>query len=190
MSDGPHKSLPMRPGWKKFAERAAKAAFEPDQVADAAAPALEGDWNEEVAPHIAAVRNLLGDKKQGSLPFGDQNTAELEALRRINPGNTLWRAVIDGVADAVVNGLAGTDALVSGVTSALLDRGARGIRQVEEHYLRRTDESRAVRVRTRMEQGISSTPIAGLARRLCGLDPVHAAVQPRKLEGLDDGVRF
>ena len=47
MSDGPHKSLPMRVGWKKFAKCADKAAFEPDQLADLAIPALEGDWRPE-----------------------------------------------------------------------------------------------------------------------------------------------
>ena len=33
MSDGPYKSLNMTPAWKKFAEWAHKAAFEPDEVA-------------------------------------------------------------------------------------------------------------------------------------------------------------
>ena len=35
MSDGPHKSLNMRSGWKKLAERADQPAFEPEHVADA-----------------------------------------------------------------------------------------------------------------------------------------------------------
>jgi hypothetical protein len=35
MSDGPHKSLGMRPGWKRFAKRSDKAAYERDQVAEA-----------------------------------------------------------------------------------------------------------------------------------------------------------
>lgn len=87
MSDGPHKSLPMRPGWKKFAERAAFAAFDCDQVAELAVPALEDDWNDEVAPHIDALRNVLFDERQGRL-LGQQNTAELEQLKRLNPGNT------------------------------------------------------------------------------------------------------
>lgn len=190
MSDGPHKSLPMRPGWKKFAERADKAAFEPDQVAEAAIPALEDDWQEEVAPHIGALRNVLGDDSQPSL-FGAQNTAELEQLTRLNPGNSLWRGVVDGVAQAVAEGHAGPDALLKGVTEALLDRGARRVRQVEEHYLRRTgDDNRAVNVRTRMEDGVARAPVEGMARRVLGLDSGNASDQPQKLQGLDDGVRF
>lgn len=188
MSDGPHKSLPMRAGWKKFAERADKAAFEPDQVAQAAIPALEGDWEEEVAPHIAALRNVLGDNRQGSL-FGNANTAELEAMKRLNPGNSLWRAVVDGVAGAVAAGRTGQEALLEGAVNALLNRGARGVRQVEEHYLRRTSETRAQGVRARMESGIFQAPIEAMVRRVLGMTAGEA--QPsQKLQGLDDGVRL
>lgn len=188
MSDGPHKSLPMRPGWKKFAERADRAAFEPDQVAELAVPALEEDWREDVAPHIGALRNVLGDAGQRSL-FGDADTGALEALKRLNPGNSLWRAVVDRVAQAVAEGQDGADALLHGVRNALLDRGARGVRQVEEHYLRRTEESRAQRVGRRMEDGLSRAAVEAMARRVLGLD-AGSAPQPKKLQGLDDGVRF
>ena len=81
MSDGPHKSLPMRRGWKKFSARADKAVFERDQVADAVGPALEGDWKQDVAPHLAAIRDVVGDSEQASL-FVDQSASELEALKR------------------------------------------------------------------------------------------------------------
>jgi hypothetical protein len=187
MSDGPHKSLPMRPGWKRFAERADKAAFDPDQIAQLCCPALEGDWQEEVAPHLGALREVLGDNQQGSL-FGSQNTAEIEALRRRNPGNTLWRTLIDAAACAIANGRASADALLEATASALLDRAARGVLQVEEHYLRRAGASRAAGVRTRLEEGLSRARIDGLARRLIGLDSGAAPKQVPDFRGLDDGV--
>ena len=188
MSDGPHKSLPMRAGWKKFAERADKAAFEPDQVAQAAIPALEGDREEEVAPHISAVRNVLDDNRQGSL-FGNAKTTEIEAMKRLNPGNSLWRAVIDGVARAIAAGRPGQEALLEGAADALLDRGARRARQVEEHYLRKTNEGRAQGVRARMESGISRAPIEAMVRHVLGMTSGETQ-QSQKLEGLDDGVRL
>jgi hypothetical protein len=188
MSDGPHKSLPMRVGWKKFAKCADKAAFEPDQLADLAIPALEGDWREDVAPHLGALRKVLGDDNQPSM-FGCANAADLETLKRLSPGNSLWHAVVDAVAQAVTGGRSGEDALLDGVTKALLDRGARGVRQVEEHYLRRTKEAHALKVGKRMEDGISSAPIEQTARRLLGIDRDAASRTP-KLQGLDDGVRF
>jgi hypothetical protein len=187
MSDGPHKSLSMRAGWKKFAKCADKAAFEPEQLADLAIPALEGDWREDVAPHLRALCKVLGDSDQPSL-FGGANTAELESLKRLSPGNSLWHAVVDCVAHAVAGGLTGQVALLDGATKALLDRGARGVRQVEEHYLRKTKESRALRVGKSMEEGVSSAPIEQMARRLLGIDRDPASARTPKLQGLDDGV--
>src|ERR1051325_3292554 len=189
MSDGPHKSLPMRPGWKRFAERADLAAFDCDQVAELAIPALQDDWNDEVAPHIDALRNVLFEDRQGLLS-GAQDTAELEQLKRLSPGNTLWRAVIDNVAQSVANGLTGPQALEKGGTDALVDRAGRGAVQVEEHYLRRTgDEQRATDVRARLDEGFARASIEGMARRVLGLESGNGPGQPQKLQGLDDGVR-
>lgn len=187
MSDGPHKSLPMRPGWKKFAERADLAAFDCDQVAELAVPALEDDWNDEVAPHIDALRNVLFDERQGRL-LGPQNTAELEQLKRLNPGNTLWRGVVDRIAQGVADGLSGKEALEKGVTDALKDCAGRKALQVEEHYLRRTgDEQRATDVRARLDEGFARASIDGMARRVLGVES-SASGKLQKLQGLDDGV--
>ena len=48
MSDGPHRSLPLRPGWKRTAERADTPAYEATEVTRAASRALEDDWRAEV----------------------------------------------------------------------------------------------------------------------------------------------
>ncbi|MDP1701733.1 MAG: hypothetical protein Q8L53_12350 [Aestuariivirga sp.] len=189
MSDGPHKSLPMRKGWKKFAEHADKAAFELEQVADAAIPALEGDWWEDVAPSIDALRKIVGDTRQFSL-FGNISMEAIEALKQNNPGNSLLCAVVDGVVRAVASGQTNEEALLSGAIAALIDRGARAIRQVEEHYLRKAGANRAYDMRTRMEDGISRAPVEALGRRMLGFDPRIAPLKPQKLQGLDDGVRL
>ncbi|MCY4635508.1 MAG: hypothetical protein OXG04_13560 [Acidobacteria bacterium] len=41
LSDGPHRSLNMRRGWKRLAERAANAAFDDNERRDALAGALQ-----------------------------------------------------------------------------------------------------------------------------------------------------
>ena len=74
--------------------------------------------------------------------FNTRASSELESLKRANPGNSLWCALIDNVIQAVLAGHAGRDALLAGARAALFDRAARGICQVEEHYLRRTTEAR------------------------------------------------
>jgi hypothetical protein len=43
MSDGPHRSLPMRNHWRNLAERAAKAVFSPQEVSEALPYALHRD---------------------------------------------------------------------------------------------------------------------------------------------------
>ena len=67
MSDGPHKSLGMRPGWKKFAKRADKAAYEPDQVEEALPDALGDDWRAERCGELVdEIRAALDDGRQRS----------------------------------------------------------------------------------------------------------------------------
>lgn len=189
MSDGPHKSLPMRKGWKKFAERADNAAFEPEQVADAAIPALEGDWREDVAPSIDALTKIMSEIPQLSL-LSNSNREAMEALKQNNPGNSLLCAIVDGVVHAVASGQTGKEALLIATVAALIDRGGRAIRQVEEHFLRKAGANRAHGMRTRMEAGISRAPVEALGRRLLGLDPSITQLKPQKLKGLDDGVRL
>ena len=83
MSDGPHRSLPMRPAWKKLAERADKAAFSAEEVRDALPAALAEDWRKEIPDSIVwKVREILSDSQidffwirglKNSNYFGEKN---------------------------------------------------------------------------------------------------------------------
>ena len=80
MSDGPHRSLPMRPGWKRVAERADNANFEAEDVTRCVVPAIEQDCSEEMSP---AFINDIADicrRWDGSL-FKPDMASEIEALR-------------------------------------------------------------------------------------------------------------
>ena len=44
MSDGPHRTLPMRHAWKQLAKRADKSANDSRDVADAICPTLVANW--------------------------------------------------------------------------------------------------------------------------------------------------
>ncbi|WP_128089524.1 hypothetical protein [Bradyrhizobium viridifuturi] len=189
MSDGPYKSLNMTPAWKRFAEWAHKAAFEPNEVAGRVVPALEETWRDEGCGEIVrAIRSIVGDARQIDM-FGQDKSVELEAARRdLSAGHPMRRLIVDHVMQSMASGKRGIDAICDGVESALRNRAARGPRQVEEHYLRKqSPEAMATRIRNRMEDAVASAPIAALARRLCGLD---ATIQPQsvKQQGLEDGV--
>lgn len=188
MSDGPHRSLRMSRGWKKLAERADNKAYAPEEVRDALPDALEQDWRSEVPNSVLRhVHDILGDN-QSSL-FGEQRAERLEALRREAAGYALGSALIDHAIDAAMRGRSGDEALRDAASGALLDRAARGARQVEEHYCRESTLNRATDVRARIESGVAQLDINEIAGRLVGTDKSERP-RPVKQTGLDDGVQL
>lgn len=185
MSDGPHRSLPMRPGWKRVAECGDNRAFEPEEVGRAIIPALEQDCRGEMTPQF--IDTFCGLYQ--SL-FKDDLASELEALRPA-AGCGIGHVVLDNAIQLAAAGETGADVPVKAVTDALTDRAARGARQVEEHYCRESTAPRAHAVRARIEQAIgdSAAAIAGVARKILKVDS-GPSVRPVKQQGLDDGVRF
>lgn len=189
MSDGPHRSLKMRPGWKKVAEFADNRAFAKEEVSSAAVSALGDDWRSEVPDSVVeCVREVLGGQ-QDSL-FRDQKMMQLEAGRRISAGHGLGQVVIDCAVHRVASGATGADAAVEAVADALAIWGSRHGRQIEEHYCRESTDRRAQNVRARIEEGIGGASLHGLARQLLKLDSAPVPRTPPKQTGVDDGVRL
>lgn len=191
MSDGPHKSLPMRADWRKLAERADRPSFSPEEVAEAVGPALEGDWSEEGCDSlVTALSELLSLGQQGALPLGDAHTALEGARRQLVDGSPLRRLVIDHIQLALTVEQNPGDALRAGVENALRERGARGRFQVEEHFHRRTkNQERSAGVGKRIEDAISRHDFGALARKCLGEDSGPRA-RVTKNDDLDDGVRL
>ncbi|WP_137104626.1 hypothetical protein [Azospirillum argentinense] len=189
MSDGPHRSLPMRPSWKLLAKIADNTIFAPEEVCNTIVPALMQDWRADIsAALLSRVRHVFEDE-QGSL-FKDQKIAQLEALGRLTAGHGLGRTFLDCAIEALTHTGSTPEALLDAVRNALLDRAWRGARQVEEHYYRKSNEPRALNVRSRINDGIKDAPLDAFARQLLNLDPVPAWCPPVKQQGLDDGVPY
>ena len=189
MSDGPHKSLNMKPGWKRVAERADLAAFEPDQVSDKLMCALQEDWAEEGCDElIRGIKEIIGDTQQASL-LDENKAGELESARReLSAGHGLKQLILDSVIEALDSGGDGSDALQKGIQNALTERAARGALQVEEHYHRKSNEKRAVNVRSRLNQAIERAPVGDFSRRAAGLQTQVPIAKAQKQQTLDDGV--
>src|SRR5215472_10713054 len=102
MSDGPHRSLPMRLGWRRVAESADNEAFGYDEIRDAIPPALEQDCRGEMSPEfISSFKRVC--EEQASALFKDGLGAALEGLRKdAKPG--LERTALDYAAKAACNG--------------------------------------------------------------------------------------
>lgn len=188
MSDGPHRSLPMRRGWKRVAEWADNQVFEREQINNAMIPALQEDCRGELSPEflsslLAACRN-----QEGSL-FKKELGPELEALSSA-AGYGLGRMVLEYAKQLSARGTTGLDIAQKAMTDALTDRAARGARQVEEHYCRKSSEKRALKVRQRIEEAISGADVEGLARQIINPKTGESARLPLKRQGLDDGVKL
>jgi len=187
MSDGPHRSLPMRRPWKSVAECADNVAFEIDEVREVILPALENDCRREVRREfLDSLCGLCVD--QEAMLFKSDMRPPLEGLRRTaNMG--LERQILDYAIHVAASGSSGHGVAERALALALKDRGASGIKQVEEHYLRKSSAKRAHNVRDRMEKAVSGADIDRVA---CGLvnGKQHAAPKPSKRQGLDDGVKL
>jgi len=188
MSDGPHKSLPMLPGWKRVAKCGDNIAFAPEEIGKAIVHALNQDCHHEIGPDLLlSVRGIFMDHE--SLLFKDRMAPQLNSLRE-TAGQGMGRIVLEHAIEAVERGKTGKEGLEEAVTNALTDRAARGNRQVEEHYCRKSTAPRAQKVRERIEEGIKTAPIKDLARQILKLDPRPSSSPKLKNRGLDDGVKI
>ncbi len=183
MSDGPHRSLPMRRHWKVLAERAAKAAFSKDDVQATLPLALAKDFRAD-AP-IEAVREILGGWQQSDM-FSDDRVERLEAARSECCGSTAGNALIDCAIEAVYNGRSGEAAAVSALANALGEYCQGEFRAVEEHYQREANARSARFVRERLDGARQQTDFQSLAKDMLS-PPRGASMRIVKQTGLHDG---
>ena len=184
MSDGPHRSLPMRRGWRHVAERSDKPAFTAKEISEALVPALEQDCQTEISPaFLAGVRQIVAEPSL----FGGDVVARLEPLWPV-AGSGIGRSQIENVAVLSATDADDVGLVQEALKRALEDHANRGARQVEEHFFRETSAPRANNVRGRLEEGIRCTDLGALAERLLKVDPKLMPRTLLKRAGLDDGV--
>ena len=182
MSDGPHRSLPMRPHWKDLAQRAAKSAFAPKEVCEALPYALKRDILE--AP-IKQIRDIMVG---GSL-FPELRIEQLEALRETCRGSAPANLAIDCAIEAARNALTGEAGTEAALRSALEDTTQSALRGMEEHYEREASSRSAGYLRTRLDAARQQLDCGALAREiLSSAKPPsrRSATLPRHT-GVDEG---
>ena len=189
MSDGPHRSLEMRRSWKKLAERADKNVFTQEDVREALEVALERDWRVEV-PEILnrRVESILHDTQISF--FENQVVKQLEALRGVAAGYPLGGMFLDYAIQAAEKGLTGDDGLKVACCNALEDRAMRRVRQVEEHYLRRSKQCRATHVRKRIQDTVIQSDFEAIADICLQMNKSENLRGLVRHTGLDDGVQL
>ena len=140
MSDGPHRSLPMKPKWRNVAERAYNGAFRVDEISAAMMPALHGDCQDEMSPRLIDGLLKICERQEGLL-FKDVGATDLEALRR-DAGTGMGRHVLDNVVRLSKQETLNVLTAAKAIESAFTDRLAKNNRQMEEHTLRKSTASR------------------------------------------------
>lgn len=188
MSDGPYRSLPLPPGWKRVAKCAEKQAFSIDEIGDAVAPALTQDWSRnEVMDVVRSIREIFNDRQESLLTSRSARLAELLPLAG---GNDMKQILITCAMRRADAGETGSEALAATTSDTLEIWGARHGRPIEEHYCRKWNAGSADQVRTRIEAGIGMVQLPSLARQLLGVDASRAPRSPAKHTGLEEGPRL
>lgn len=184
MSDGPHKSLPMRRYWKTVAERAATEAYSIDQVCEALPYALNKDLRE--AP-LDVIRDILGGGEQAPL-FFEESIRQLETLRIDCRGSAISNTLLDCAVQVASTGGTGDNAYLSVLENALAGYTDGVFRSIEEHYLRKAGSRDANFVRNRLDNARNGCDFSGLAAELMNVGAKQRTSYslPRHV-GIDDG---
>lgn len=186
MSDGPHRSLPLRRAWKKICEIADSGAHSFDEVVERLAPALAADVRGEVGETLLKrLRRVLAPDQPALL----DDTAQQVAALRAHTASTMEADLVDAVGDALRDGKTRLEALKAGAEATLEDRGHATIHAVIEHYLRRVPEARAAHVGERLNGALrqAKANLAALASGLASGSMAGAIPAAADRSGLDDG---
>lgn len=188
MTDGPHRTLPMRSAWKGFAYRADNQSYSAEEVAELVCPALASDWQSEVRPSLLHSATLILEESAQQGLFGNE-VHEINCLRS-SCDSPLAAAFCDAVKNVLIDGLRGPDAVEQAIRTSLVDRALCQIRAVEEHYMRRSDRVRASSVRLRLEEAVNCTSFDALVKAISSGLSIIRRFEPKVRDDLDDGVQL
>lgn len=178
----------MRPTWRQLAMRAEKRAWSADEVGDAFCAAVRDDFKREVSgDFMMALNGVIGASRQYSM-FAEQGAEQLAELRAITADGSFAESIVDYLDIALRGGRVGEAALQESLQKACKERGAEGLRQVEEHYKREASSKTIEHVRDRLEAGLQSSQFACVAEGLLTRELGDVSRRARhKEQGLDAG---
>ncbi|AOO85149.1 hypothetical protein [Bosea vaviloviae] len=187
MSDGPHRSLPMRRPWKEVAKRGDQRTYDAAQVTEAATYALASDFKNEVSGAlISALKNVFNGR-ENSLRLPEIALDQLEAAKPLAAGSVFGANAVSWCVQLVHEGRMDPEALYEAVGLAAKERGFAATRQVEEHFLRKSSQRRADGVSARLGDAISAMSEGRLGTILIVPAPSPRRA-PRKRTDINDGV--
>lgn len=187
MSDGPHRTLPMRRCWKRLAESADNLSFTGDEVVANFELALEEQCRSGLEPGFS--ERLASAIRTPSL-FCALNTPAFAALDRRGESPFVGRVLDHFAASFSPGDVSDGGKLRQAMEAATRDEASRYFRQIDEHYLREGSPGRARRVRRRLGEALERADFRAVADRVLGPSGPTRRSQGAKKSGLEDGVRL
>lgn len=189
MSDGPHRSLPMRKPWRELAKRGDKLAYDSGQVAEAARDALASDFINEVSYSLVKALKDIFAGRDNSLGLPEIATHQLEEAQSLAAGSVFGMSAVAWSFQLIHEGRFGMDAFHDALGLAAKERGLANTRSVEEHYVRESNQRRASSVSARLQDAIAGLPETELGAMLVAPQPARSRGS-QKRTGINDGVRL
>lgn len=188
MSDGPHRSLQMRKGWKKLAEKADNSAYAFEEVRDQLRVAVLKDWEIEACDR--ALQSVWDIVEDGQRLLFSSHAARLEEAKYQIADSPMAQLLVECIINRSNGDDTTTDAVESGIQDTLAIWESRHAREMEEHYYRESDRERASHLRARLDSAGSVADLSGFAREILDRGAAATASPPAKQTGLDDGVKL
>lgn len=150
MTDGPHKSLPMKPVWRKVAERAWNPTFSSEQLGEAIPRALLQECDPAIVRMVALA---LTTSDQGTLfeESPHELAMRVNAVRSRCPGSMFGNNLIDATVYEIWKASPGSPNLRIAVQVALQETASGAFRGIEEHGLRKEGLATANTLRQRLD---------------------------------------
>jgi hypothetical protein len=184
MSDGPFRSLPMSPRWKKVAEFANNSAASRDDISLAVESAIQQEWKRDVPPDL--IEKIKEEISQPNL-FGEP---DFEKLRRIATGKPIANSILNYLNNIGYSDTPSNEILINAITQSIVERSARALRQIQEHCIRRAEADRSFMVGGRITQALREIGYDKLAQKLLDPKAMESSKKMFKKTGLDDGVKI
>ncbi len=187
MSDGPHRSLPMKPKWRSIAERAWNRNFDVAEITTAMGPAIISDCRDETAPgFFDGLRSIC--EEQENLLIKDNVRERFEALRP-EAGTGIGRRILDNVIRLSEQEEVSVKTAIAAIERAGVEHVVKHSRQIEEHAQRETSEYRSRHMRPRLEEAAAKAPLTSVAKQLLKIEkPPSRSSAKRK--GLEEGPKL
>jgi len=173
--------------WKRLAKFSENQNFGDADMCAAAVEALERTCRKGLPAEFMEGLRRVFLEHQAAL-FDDRRLVAGEDLRPLAAGNAIGKLLLDHAVCVLHEGGGGESGLTEAAERMLTAVGARGILQVEEHYVREAPASLTRQVVGRIEQALDAADKRSLARRLCGLEAGAARRGSLKHKDIDDGV--